>query len=74
MSLSTVRLAPNMDFATLVNALNENFALLENLNRSQVFKDETGVNRIILGRFPDGTWGLIISKEGEDVIRLFSGV
>lgn len=28
--------------------------------------------RLILGKFPDGTIGLIISKPGEDVYSLFS--
>lgn len=72
MSLATIRLQPGMDINTLIAALNENFALLENLNRTQIFKDETGTNRIIIGRFPDGRWGIIISKEGEDVVRLFN--
>lgn len=70
MSLGTVRLQPNMDYATLVTVINQNFALLENLNKSQTFKDETGTNRIILGRFPNGEYGLAISKAGEDVTKL----
>lgn len=70
MPLATVRLQPGMAYADLVSALNENFALLENLTRTQVFKDETGVNRIILGRFPDGTYGLVISKPTKDVLKL----
>lgn len=69
--LSTVRLSADMGMDTLVSALNENFALLENLNRTQIFKDETGKNRIILGRWPDGTYGLLISKPGVDVLSLF---
>ena len=71
MSLASIRLQPGMDNATLVNALNQNFALLENLNVSQTFKDEIGTNRIILGKFPDGTYGLIISKPNKDVNSLF---
>lgn len=69
--LATIRLQPGMDMNTMVSAINENFSLLENLNRTQIFKDETGVQRIILGQFPDKTWGLIISKPGEDVVKLF---
>ncbi len=70
--LATIRLQPGMDQATMIAALNENFALLENLNRTQVFKDETGVPRIIIGQFPDKTWGILISKPGIDVIKLFN--
>lgn len=70
--LAVTRLQPGMDMNTLVAALNENFALLENLNRTQIFKDETGTKRIIIGQFPDKTWGIIISKAGEDVVKLFN--
>lgn len=38
MSLGTIRLSPNMDTPTLVTALNQNFALLENLDIKNVFK------------------------------------
>lgn len=73
MGLATIRLQPGMDMDTLISVLNENFTLLENLNRTQVFKDETGVNRIIIGLLPDKTWGLVISKPGVDVVRWFNG-
>lgn len=72
MSLATIRLQPGMDQATMISSINQNFELLENLNRTQIFKDETGTQRIILGQFPDKTWGLIISKPGEDVVKLFN--
>lgn len=72
MSLSTIRLQPGMDMDTMVSAINENFALLENLNRVQIFKDETGTRRIILGKLPDGTYGLVISKTGIDVLSVFN--
>lgn len=71
MPLSTIRLGPQMSQQALINALNENFAQIENLNRTQTFKDENGNNRIILGRLPDGTYGLVISKPGVDVLSLF---
>jgi len=66
-----VRFSPSMTKNDMINALNENFALLENLNRTQVFRDETGKNRIIIGRWPDGQYGLLISKPGVDVLSLF---
>lgn len=74
MALSTIRLSPTMRYEQLIAALNENFALLENINRTLIIKDETGKNRIIIGRRPDGTYGITISKEGQDVVRLYSGV
>lgn len=72
MSLATIRLSPNMSYDQLIQVVNENFALLENINVSQTFRDEQGTNRIILGRFPNGEYGLAISKPGEDVVALLS--
>jgi hypothetical protein len=68
MALPTTRLQQAMDYATLINSLNQNFALLENLNVAQTFKDEMGVNRIQLGKQPDGTYGLKVSQPGIDVL------
>ena len=61
-----------MDKATLINALNTNFNIAQSQDRRKVVTDENGTNRIILGRFPDGSYGLIISKPGVDVLSLFS--
>lgn len=72
MGFSAIRLQPGIDQSTLISQINENFALLENLARTQIFRDETGTNRIILGRLPDGSYGLVISKPGNDVIKLFT--
>ena len=65
--LSPVKLTPNMKMDTLVNAINNNFNQLELENRTKIIKDENGVNRIILGRLPDGSYALVISKDGVDV-------
>lgn len=70
--ISPIQLTPNMDMATLVNAINDTFRQIESENRTQVIKDETGNNRIIFGRLPDGTYGLVISKVGQDVLSLFA--
>ena len=72
MAFSPIQLTPNMDTATLVNALNDMMRQLEAANRTQIIKDENGVDRIVLGRLPDGTYGLIISKPDVDVKGLFS--
>ena len=61
-----------MDMATLINALNNNFNQVQSQDRRKVITDEDGNDRIILGKFPDGTYGLIISKEGIDVKSLFN--
>ena len=69
--ISPIQLTPNMDMATMTAAINDVFRQIESENRAKVIKDEDGNNRIILGRFPDGTYGLIISKVGVDVLSLF---
>lgn len=68
MALSTVRLQETMSQQILIAAINDNFALLENLNVTQIFKNKDGVPQIILGRYPDGTYGLKISRDGVDVL------
>ena len=60
-----------MDMSTLVNALNQNFNQVQSQDRRKIITDENGTDRIILGKFPDGTYGLIVSKEGIDVKSLF---
>lgn len=72
MSLSTIRLHQNMKYADLVAALNQNFALLENLNKTLIMKDEKGVSRIIFGKLPDGNWGFVVSKPGVDIVKLYN--
>ena len=57
-----------MDVATIATAVNETFRQIEAENRTKVIKDENGQNRIIMGRFPDGTYGIAISKPGRDVL------
>lgn len=70
--LSPIQLAPGMDQATMMSVINQNFRQIESENRTKVIRDEDGVNRIILGRMPDGTYGLLVSKPGVDAVELFS--
>ena len=66
---SPIQLIPGMNSGTMASAINNNFRQIESENRTKIIKDETGVNRIIMGRFPDGTYGFAISQEGIDVIE-----
>lgn len=43
----------------------------EDVNGYQILFDGT-TNRIIIGILPDGTVGMVISKEGEEVLDVFS--
>lgn len=69
--ISPIQLTPNMDMATMTAAINDVFRQIESENRTQVIRDENGINRIILGRLPDGTYGMVISKPTVDVLGLF---
>ncbi len=62
---------PGSQTEDIIQIINENNADIDNKFRTQIIKDESGVARIIFGRLPDGTYGLVISKEGEDVLEVF---
>ena len=70
--LSPIKLTPNMKMGTLVTAINNMFNQVESANRTQVIKDENGVNRILIGRNPKGVYGVYISKPGIDVLEELS--
>lgn len=60
------------DNASMVRTINENFRDIENMLRVIRIKDEAGNSRILIGKLPDGTYGIVMSKEGEDVLDAFS--
>ena len=59
--------------ATNYNQVNNLAKDVQAMQEVQVFKDTTGNRRIIIGKLPDGTYGLVISKEGYDVVELLQG-
>lgn len=67
--ISPIQLTPNMNMMTLTNALNDMFRQIESENRTQIIKDETGKQRIILGRAPDGEYLIAVSAQGIDVVE-----
>ena len=71
---SYIKLTPNMRIETLVNALNTNFNQIQAQDRRTIIADQDGYNRVILGLLPDGTYGLVISKPGYDVVAVLNGV
>lgn len=66
---SYIKLSPNMDRATMVNAMNQNFNQIQSQDRRKVITDENGTNRIIIGLAPNGKYGIYITKKGIDVIK-----
>ena len=69
MAISPIQLTPNMDMATLVNAINDMMRQLEAANRTQIIKDENGENRVLIGRAPKGNYVVAITVPGKDVIK-----
>lgn len=67
--ISPIQLTPNMDTAAMANAINLNFQQLESENRTKIIRDETGVNRVLIGRTPNGSYVVAITKPGKDVIE-----
>ena len=69
MPISPIRLTPNMDPQTMVQAINDNFRQLESENRTKIIKDENGQQRVIMGRAPNGEYLIAISAKGKDVVE-----
>lgn len=67
--ISPIQLTPNMEIGTLVSAINNNFRQIEAENRTKVIRDESGVNRILMGRAPNGKYVLAVTIEGKDVVK-----
>lgn len=64
--------SPDEQIKSIVRQMNEWGRLLSNEKRTEVYKDNSGVNRIIIGVLPDGDTGIVISKEGIDVLTVFT--
>lgn len=56
---------------SLVQQVNEWARLISNEQMTKIYKDESGTNRIVVGLLPDKTVGLVMSKDGEDVLTVF---
>lgn len=67
--LSPIQLTPNMDMATLTTTINDMFRQIESENRTQIKKDENGVNRILIGRTTNGKYVMAITVPGKDVVE-----
>lgn len=67
--LSPIQLTPNMDMATLTTTINDMFRQIESENRTQIKKDENGVNRILIGRTTKGKYVMAITVPGKDVVE-----
>lgn len=41
-------------------------------NNILITDSDTAINQIVIGSLPDGTYGMVVSKSGIDVLTLFS--
>lgn len=63
---SYIKLSPQMDMPTLINALNQNFNQVQSQDRRKVITDEDGNDRIVLGKQEDGNYSIKVSEAGKD--------
>ena len=69
---SPIPVQPGMDPEMMAQVINQNNQQIAENNRTNLITDENGVNRVIIGRMPDGTYGVIVSKPGVDGNTLFT--
>lgn len=62
---------PEQKLESLVKQINEWARVISNERRTDVYKDNSGTNRILIGVLPDDETGIVISKEGIDVLTAF---
>ena len=67
--INPIQLTPNMDMATLVNAVNDMMRQIESENRTKIIKDENGQQRVLMGRAPNGEYLIAVSAQGIDVVE-----
>lgn len=65
--MSTPMLTGDASNANLATALNDLNRQLQGTQVTQLFKDDTGMRRVLLGKGNDGFYGLKVSKTGFDV-------
>lgn len=65
--MSTPYISGPADNGQLANSLNGVMRDVDAMKKVQIFKDDTGTRRVLMGRGPDGFYGLKVSQEGSDV-------
>lgn len=63
---SYIKLSPQMDMATLINALNQNFNQIQSQDRRKVITDEDGFDRIVIGKQDNGSYAIKVSEDGKN--------
>lgn len=65
--MSTPPVNSNSSQPAVTNKINDVSRELQSLKEVQVFKDDAGTRRVLMGRGANGFYGLKVSKEGFDV-------
>ena len=66
--ISVMRATPGMTVADLATVINSLADQLESQNRTQVIRDENGVDRVLIGRAPKGNYVVAITIPGKNVV------
>ena len=67
--ISVMRATPGMTVADLASVINNLADQLESQNRTQVIRDENGVDRVLIGRAPKGNYVVAITIPGKNVVQ-----
>ena len=67
--ISVMRATPGMSAADLATVINSLADQLESQNRTQVIRDENGVDRVLIGRAPKGNYVVAITVPGKNVVQ-----
>lgn len=57
---------------SIVKQLNDWGRAISNESITNVYHDNSGINRIIIGVLPDNDTAIVMSKEGVDILSAFS--
>jgi len=66
--ISVMRATPSMTVADLATVINSLADQLESENRTRVVRDESGVDRVLIGRAPKGNYVVAITVPTKNVI------
>lgn len=62
---------PQKQIESVVKQVNQWGRSLSNENRTELYRDNSGTPRILIGVLPDGDTGIVISKPDVDVQDVF---
>ena len=67
--ISVMRATPGMSVADLATVINSLADQLESEGRTKVVRDESGVDRVLIGRAPKGNYVVAITVPTKDVVK-----